>query len=167
MYHALWDDWYLPAAKPALERLFFSQIPAGAKVLDMCCGSGHVTRELVARGYAVTGVDISAGLIEFARAELPGVDFRVQDVREMQFDAQFDGILSTFDALNHILTMEDLKRAFAAAKRALAPGGLFVFDMNLEEAYSLDLHEWDVQLESDRVTMVRGEYIRQTQMAQT
>src|SRR5947208_12874629 len=41
MYHALWADWYLPAAVPALEKLFFSKVPAGPRVLDVCCGPGH------------------------------------------------------------------------------------------------------------------------------
>src|ERR1700728_153608 len=76
MYHSLWANWYLPAALPALEKLFFSQLCSGGRVLDLCCGSGHVTRELVERGYAVTGVDASAALIAIARRELPQVDFR-------------------------------------------------------------------------------------------
>jgi len=83
MYHALWNHLYLPAAMPALERLLFSRVPAGGRVLDLCCGSGHVTRELVGRGYRVTGVDSSAGLIALATRDLPGVDFQVQDAREL------------------------------------------------------------------------------------
>ena len=68
MYDSLWADWYLPAAMPALEKLVFSRVPNGARILDVCCGSGHVTTELVRRGYSVTGVDASAAL----RWVLPG-----------------------------------------------------------------------------------------------
>src|SRR5579884_27483 len=139
MYHQLWADWYLPAAMPALEHLFFSKIAAGVRVLDLCCGSGHVTKELVRRGYRVTGVDSSAALIELARNELPETDLRVMDARDLRFEAEFDTVLSTFDSLNHILELDGLQRAFAGAYRALHCGGLFVFDMNLEEAYSADL----------------------------
>src|SRR5436305_7706286 len=82
MYHRLWADWYLPAALPALELLFFSKVPkASGRILDVCCGSGHVTRELIGRGYSVTAVDASAGLIAIARRDWPGVDWRVADVR--------------------------------------------------------------------------------------
>ncbi len=167
MYHRLWADWYLPAALPALEHLFLSQIPPGAKVLDLCCGSGHVTKELVSRGYEVTGVDASAGLIELARRELPTADFQVQDVRNLRFESQFDGILSTFDSLNHVLDLHDLHRVFARVNRALSPEGLFLFDMNLEEAYSADLHQWAVTVDETNVTLVRGAYDRRTQKAAT
>ncbi len=158
MYHALWADWYLPAAMPALERLFFGNIPAPARVLDLCCGSGHVTKELVKRGYSVTGVDNSAELIALARRELPDVDLRVQDARNLDLEARYDAVLSTFDSLNHILSLEGLRRVFEGAHRVLKAGGPFVFDMNLDEAYSMDLREWAVDVKEQSVGMVRGKY---------
>ena len=167
IYDKLWADWYLPAAMPALERLFFSKVRAGAKVLDLCCGCGHVTKELVARGYEVTGVDASARLIELARQELPATDFRVQDVRALQLEGKFAAILSTFDSLNHILTFEALKGVFAGVKNLISLDGLFLFDMNLEEAYFADLHRWAVTVDEANVTLVRGEYDDDAQLAKT
>ncbi|MBV9500211.1 MAG: class I SAM-dependent methyltransferase [Acidobacteriaceae bacterium] len=158
MYHALWADWYLPAAMPALERLFFARVPKHARVLDLCCGSGHVTKELVARGYDVTGIDNSAELITIARRELPGIDLRVQDARYLDFNCHFDAVLSTFDSLNHLLSLEDLRLVFNGVRRTLKNDGLFFFDMNLAEAYSADLHQWAVDLSDDNVSMVRGTY---------
>lgn len=158
MYHRLWNDWYLPAAMPALERVFFAQVPAGSRVLDLCCGSGHVTKELVARGYEVTGVDSSAALIERAREALPDVRFLVQDARELHLETQFDAILSTFDSLNHILTLDGLREVFVRVRKALRQRGLFVFDMNLEEAYSADLSDWAVTVDDENVTLVRGSF---------
>jgi ubiquinone/menaquinone biosynthesis C-methylase UbiE len=167
MYHALWADWYLPAALPALEKLFFSQMPTGARILDVCCGSGHVTKELVRRGYRVTGIDASAKLIALARRDLPEVDLRVQDARTLCLESQYDAAISTFDSLNHILTVDDLCRVLAGVHRALEPGGLFVFDMNLEEAYSADLRQWIVRVRDEEVTMVRGLYDEVTKQAMT
>ncbi len=158
MYHALWADWYFPAALPALEKLFFAQIPKQARLLDLCCGSGHVTKELVARGYHVTGVDNSAELITIARRELPGIDLRVQNARYLDFDNHFDAVLSTFDSLNHLLNLEDLRLVFKGVRRSLNNEGLFFFDMNLAEAYSADLRQWAVDLADDSVSMVRGTY---------
>ncbi len=167
MYHSLWADWYLPSAMPALERLFFSAVPEGSKVLDLCCGSGHVTKELVARGYQVTGVDNSAELISIARNALPRATFLVQDAREISLPEKQDAALSTFDSLNHVLSLEDLKRVFCGVAAALKPGGLFVFDMNLEEAYSLDLREWSVDLKETAVGLVRGTFDTREKRAST
>lgn len=158
MYHALWGDWYLPAALPALEKLFFSALRPGDRVLDLCCGSGHVTRALIARGFRVTGVDASAALIAIARRELPQAHWLVQDARTLHLDMRFDAALSTFDSLNHLLSLDELRQVFGGVRRALEPGGLFVFDMNLEEAYLLDLRQWSVNVSESRVGLVRGAY---------
>ncbi len=167
LYHALWADWYLPAAMPALEKLFFSQVPTGARVLDLCCGSGHVTKELVRRGYNVTGIDSSAVLIALARRDLPDVDLRIEDARSFELEGRYDAALSTFDSLNHILTIDELGDVFVQTHRALASCGLFVFDMNLEEAYLTDLEDWTVNVTGESIGLVRGSYNRLTQTART
>ena len=170
MYHALWFDWYLPAAGAALERVFFERVAAGTQVLDVCCGSGHVTRELVRRGYRVTGVDNSAELVALARREVMGAEFVVADVRELgtlEMAEQFGAAISTFDSLNHILTLAGLERTMAGVRGCLEAGGRFVFDMNLEEAYGLDLKQWSVDIHDNSVGMVRGEYDRATGRART
>jgi SAM-dependent methyltransferase len=167
MYHALWADWYFPAAKPGLERLFFSKVPAGARVLDVCCGSGHVTKELVARGYQVTGIDSSPALIAQAQKDLPEIDLRVQDARAIQLATHYDAALSTFDSLNHIMCIDELREAFEGVHSVLVPGGLFVFDMNLEQAYLSDDQRWTVDVKDQSVGLVRGTYNRREKKAST
>jgi SAM-dependent methyltransferase len=167
LYDDLWSDWYLPAALPALERLFFSRIAPGSRVLDLCCGSGHVTQELVRRGYDVTGVDNSAELIALARRRIPDIDLRVQDARKLVIEGHFDGVLSTFDSLNHILSLEDLEKVFVGVHSLLRYGGRFVFDMNVEEAYSLDLKQWSVDIKDTTVGLVRGQYDTFSKKART
>jgi SAM-dependent methyltransferase len=158
MYHALWFDWYLPAAMPALEKLLFSRVAAGSRMLDVCCGSGHVTKELVKRGYLVTGVDNSADLIALARQQMPEAEFVVQDVCLLNLPERFQSAVSTFDSLNHILSLDQLARAFRQIHSVLLPGAVFVFDMNLHEAYTLDLKQWAVDIHDNSVGLVRGRY---------
>ena len=167
MYHALWADWYLPAAKPALEQVFFSRVPTGSTVLDVCCGSGHVTKELVTRGYKVTGIDSSAALITQARRDLPQVDFHVQDARTLQLPMRYDAALSTFDSLNHILSIDELRQVFERVHRALVSNGLFVFDMNVERAYLHDHQRWTVNISDESVGLVRGTYCHRDKKAST
>ena len=167
MYDVYWADWYLPSALPALENLFFSRLKRGTAVLDVCCGSGHVTSELIARGYVVTGVDSSARLIEIARRRLPEATFTVQDVRTLKMERCFEAAISTFDSLNHILELDGLRGAFAAIHDTLFEDALFVFDMNLEEAYLSDLSQWHAHVQTDNVGLVRGTYDGRQKMART
>ncbi len=167
LYYQNWDDWYLPQATPALESLFFSELEPGARVLDMCCGCGHVTRELVSRGYHVTGVDASAELIAQAKRDLPAASFLVADVRQFQSTGQFDGALSTFDSLNHILELNELKASFRNVHRALLAGAPFVFDMNSEEAYRMDWQEWSTRVTPTSVSLVRGRFDQVTRQVAT
>jgi SAM-dependent methyltransferase len=167
LYNAFWADWYLPAAMPALESLFFSRLAKGACILDLCCGSGHITRELVARGYHVTGVDLSSALIKKAREALPAVEFLVQDARELCLHKPYEAVLSTFDSLNHILTLEDLRSVFTRVRAHLKSNGLFVFDMNSEAAYFVDLRQWTGTVNHDDVGLVRGTYDCATKTART
>ena len=167
LYNLCWERAYLPAALPALDKLFFSYLHPYAKVLDLCCGSGHITAELVRQGFQVTGADNSAKLIELARLRLPNVEFHVQDARQLKQNRTFHGVLSTYDSLNHFLTIEDLSQVFACVKKVLKPGGRFVFDMNMEEAYTLDLRQWTVDLGESNVGLVRGLYDPFSHLART
>jgi SAM-dependent methyltransferase len=166
-YHYAWDNWYLPAVRPALEKLFFSSVAPPARILDVCCGSGHVTGELVARGYQVTGIDISARLIALAERELPGTTFLVKDIRQFSLPATFEGAICTFDSLNHVLTLRELTSALSSVRLSLAPGAVFVFDMNLEEAYKQDLTQWTRYIRDGRIGFVRGFYSPETRRAET
>jgi SAM-dependent methyltransferase len=158
MYDRNWKDWYLPEALPALEKLFFRAVPKGRRVLDVCCGSGHVTAELIRRGYQVAGVDSSEQLIRLAKAKLPRGQFAVEDVRELGVRRIFDAAISTFDALNHLLTLDDLRASLKAVYQVLLPGGLFVFDLNGEDAYRLDMSRWQTTVDGDAVSLMRGTY---------
>jgi SAM-dependent methyltransferase len=157
-YQKGWANWYLPSVLPALQRFLFPVLSAGADVLDVCCGCGHVTGELASRGYNVTGLDASAELIRHASHLLPRSQFIVADVRDFALNRHFDGALSTFDSLNHLLSYADLAAAFTCVRRALHAGSPFFFDMNLEEAYSLDLGNWSRHSEENQIGFVRGTY---------
>ena len=64
------------------------------RLLDVGCGTGRHAIELAARGYTITGIDLSAAQIERARQKASArkltIDFGVHDARELPFDAEFD-----------------------------------------------------------------------------
>jgi len=122
-----------------LERLWALHDRKPRTVLDLACGTGTVSRLLVPRGYALTGVDLSAGMLDVARRRTAQsgllIVFHQQDAAELDLGAvRFDTVICLFDSLNYILEPERLQSAFARICAHLRPGGTFIFDVNTEYA---------------------------------
>jgi SAM-dependent methyltransferase len=135
IYNRHWGPRYAEAALETLEPLLLSRIPHGARILDLCCGSGQTSRRLEDRGYRVTGIDESASLIDFAKLNSPKSTFAVADARHFNLPAHFRAAISLNDSLNHLLAIDDLRAAFRHVYACLVPGGVFVFDLNLAHKY--------------------------------
>jgi ubiquinone/menaquinone biosynthesis C-methylase UbiE len=107
----------------ALLAALIEQTPSGAAVADLGCGPGHVTGWLAAHGASAVGIDLSAGMIEVARREQPGTEFRVGDLLSLPAaDGEF-GALVAFYSIIHLAPGE-LPGALAEMHRVLRPGGL-------------------------------------------
>lgn len=100
----------------------------GERILDLACGTGRHSLELVRRGFSVVGVEIGAELVEIARrdAEAEGLEaeFVQGDLRELDYDGEFDIVLNLNDgAVGYFETDEENRRTFGVISRALRPGG--------------------------------------------
>ena len=107
--------------------------PQGVRsVLDICCGTGLLADELVARGYRVVGVDASDAMLALARERLgPEVKLGRMTLPDLTVDDVFDAAVCTFDGLNY-LTPDDLRLTMAAVAGRLRPAGWFVFDLHTD-----------------------------------
>ena len=121
------------------------------------CGTGYLAAKLAARGFRVTGVDCSAEMAGYARRNVPAAEFHVADMRAFRPAMPFDAAVSTFDTLNHLLSPADLARAMSSVAAALAPGGFFLFDVLLEEAYRERWQDDVAIVEPDHVLVVKGQ----------
>ncbi len=124
----------------AVALILLPRLPGSARVLDLCCGTGVLLADLAAGGIEVVGLDGSRPMLEYARRRLPGATLVQADARCFGFTSVFDGVACMFDSLNHMLTVEELKAAFACVRASMAPGGWFLFDLNTETAY---LEHWN------------------------
>jgi len=138
IYNAHWGHCSLQLLGPYNKHLLMSLEP-GSRVLDLCCGTGQFARALFDKGFGVTGVDSSAQMLQFAKANAPDVEFIQDDVRYYRSQRKFDAVICVFDSLNHLLTPHGLRAAFQTAYCCTALGGVFGFDMNMEHQY---VHNW-------------------------
>jgi trans-aconitate methyltransferase len=97
----------------------------GERILDLGCGTGHLTKKISESGTQVVGVDASPSMIGQARQNFPNLRFVLQDAAEMTFDGEFNAVFSNA-ALHWML---DPAAVVKAVVKALKPGGRFVAEM--------------------------------------
>jgi trans-aconitate methyltransferase len=96
---------------------------AGERILDLGCGDGALTAQLVAAGCRVVGVDASGAQIAAARGR--GIEAYVRDGEQLDFEAAFDAVFS--NAALHWMKRADI--VIGGVWRALVPGGRFVAEL--------------------------------------
>lgn len=113
-----------PAIRGAWRDLLVSTLPpAPARVADLGCGTGTLTRLLTDEGYTVDGLDFSPEMLERARVKVPEAQFTVGDANKPPLTAAtYDVVLS-----RHVLwAMDDPAAAFARWVALLRPAGSIV-----------------------------------------
>src|SRR5688572_1920511 len=104
------------------------QLPSGARVLDVCCGSGASAipaAEKIGPTGSVLGVDLAENLLERARAKarergLQNVEFRIGDMLDLRLpDSEFDAVVCVFG----IFFVPDMAAAVRELWRVIRPGG--------------------------------------------
>jgi trans-aconitate methyltransferase len=100
-------------------------VKPGERILDLGCGTGHLTKKIKDQGADVAGIDASEEMIVKARGGFPDVNFRVADAADFHFDEPFDAVFS--NAVLHWVHKVD--EAIKCVYDSLAPGGRFVAEM--------------------------------------
>ncbi|MBK8178713.1 MAG: methyltransferase domain-containing protein [Planctomycetes bacterium] len=114
------------------------------RIIDLGCGTGHLTQRISERGAEVVGVDASETMVAKARAAYPGLRFVLADAARLDLGTDFDAVFS--NAALH--WMRDQQRVFERVHAHLRPKGRFVFEMGgagnlaaVSEAVGLALRE--------------------------
>lgn len=113
-----------------LETLLLSHLPPVAKLLDLCCGTGHLVQLLLQKGYRVTGLDGSDEMLHYAQQNAPHGEFVLSDARCFDLPNQFNAVYSMSASLNHMMSLADLTAVFHSVYVSLQEDGLFLFDLN-------------------------------------
>ena len=118
----LYDDKHSFVWKLAAGVLELLDAQPGERILDLGCGTGHLTAKIAEAGAHVVGVDRSPEMIRQAKEKYPSLRFEVMDAREISLDGTFDAIFS--NATLHWI--KEPEQVIAGIKKSLRHGGRFV-----------------------------------------
>ena len=94
----------------------------GGPVVDVGCGPGCVTAFLDSCGLSVSGLDLSAAMVEVARSQFPNLRFDIGSMTTLAIpDATLAGIVAWYSIIH--IPHDELPAVFAEFRRVLAPGG--------------------------------------------
>ncbi len=111
----------------------FARLIGGRRpVWDLGCGPGQTTRYLTDLGVAISGLDLSAGLLEQARALHPGIHFQQGNLLALEFEDSAIAGAVAFYAIVHF-TAGQVGEAFREIFRVLQPAGLFLLTFHIGE----------------------------------
>ena len=103
-------------------------------VVELGCGTGSFTLEMVKRGYDIMGIDLSSDMLDIARRKSIDAGFDVmfleQDMRELDLYCTAGTIVSVCDSINYLTEDSDVIDCFKLVNNFLFPGGIFIFDFN-------------------------------------
>ncbi|MFN2354567.1 MAG: class I SAM-dependent methyltransferase [Desulfopila sp.] len=113
------------------DAVFYSQrLPDNGKVLELGCGTGRLTRLLAAKCRHITGIDISAGMLDKAQQK-PGADisYHQMDMTEISFAECFNAIIIPYNTLNMLGDPAKIQKCLALCRKHLCPAGSLLLQL--------------------------------------
>lgn len=118
----LYDDKHSFVWKMAAGLLDLLEAKPGEHILDLGCGTGHLSSQIAEKGAKILGVDRSPSMVQQAREKYPDLQFEVMDARDISFAEPFDAVFS--NATLHWI--KEPEKVIAGIAATLKPGGRFV-----------------------------------------
>jgi SAM-dependent methyltransferase len=127
--HHLGYGFHAEACAPGILALLEPVRARGGLVLELGCGSGLLTRELIGAGHRVIATDASPAMLDIARGYVTGA----QDIRQLTLPDDplppADAVVSVGHVLSYLPEADAITAALTAIARALRPGGLLAIDL--------------------------------------
>jgi SAM-dependent methyltransferase len=117
------------ACAPGVLALLAPVLARDGLVVELGCGSGHLTRHLVAAGHRVVATDASPAMVELTRRNVLGAERVEQLTLPDDPIPGADAIVSVGHAVSYLPSAEAIDQAVTAMAEALRPGGIVAFDI--------------------------------------
>jgi SAM-dependent methyltransferase len=114
-------------------------------VLEIGCGSGHLSSPFLEAGYRYVGLDLSAEMLGIARRDHPGARFIRGDMRNFSLGRTFDSVIITGRTFGHLIKNKDVLDTLKSVHTALKKKGLLAFDCFRADELVLNLQRESVQ----------------------
>jgi SAM-dependent methyltransferase len=130
----------------------------GRRLLDVACGTGKSFLPMIPRGWEVTACDLSPAMLALAGEKAgDSAALSVADMRELPKLGEFDLVWALDDAINYLLSVEELEMALRGMRENLASTGLLLFDVNELIVYRTFYAETEVVERGGRRLVWRGQ----------
>jgi SAM-dependent methyltransferase len=105
------------------------------RMLEPACGTGRLVTEMAARGYRMTGLDLSRPGLDYLRRRLARRKLKATlleaDMADFRLPAPVDLAFCTFDGFRHVLSERAARRHLECVAEGLRPGGIYVLGFHL------------------------------------
>lgn len=158
-YHILYNNRDLLEAHLFMDRLLAYLHPKpNERILDLACGQGRHSIYINQKDFDVTGIDLSAKNIAYARQFTnERLHFDVHDMRQVYKPAYFGFVLNLFTSFGYFNNETENVVALAATAKSLKPGGKLVIDfMNTDKVISNLVAEEEKEVRGINFRITRG-----------
>jgi SAM-dependent methyltransferase len=149
-YHSLYFNRDASEAAAFITKLIDDLNPAAnSKMLDVACGKGRHSRQLAAKGFKVTGIDLSKDSIQEALAfEADNLHFYQHDMRLPFWINYFDYAFNFFTSFGYFKTQREHDNAIRTIAQSLVGNGTFIIDyLNVHYAEDNTIHQTEKEIE--------------------
>lgn len=108
------------------------------KILELGCGGGRLSRQLIKQGYHLTGIDLSTEMLEVARKAAPQGTFLTANICNFSINNSFDAVIAPYNVLNLLPSKEDIAQCLNRCKEHLGAEGLFLMEIYTQDGDIID-----------------------------
>ncbi|MEG2204261.1 MAG: class I SAM-dependent methyltransferase [Oscillospiraceae bacterium] len=157
-YDLFLDDVDYGGRAAYFDRIITERVGKRGLLLDLACGTGSLSIELSRLGYEVIGADGSEQMLCEAQRKAWDAGEKIlylhQQMEELDLYGTIDACVCALDSLNHLAGARALEQAIGRVSLFLAPGGVFVFDMNTPYKHQKILADHCFVYEKDQTVCV-------------
>ena len=134
-------------------------------MIDVACGTASLAVELTKRGYRMNGADACDEMLDIGRAKVLGGGFDIglfhRSFLELEGLEPHDCVVSLYDSVNYLMSIEDVGRMFENVHQIVHRGGLFVFDVCTETNSIRHFRDMRERERGDGFSYVRHSYFKE------